>query len=262
MVDRRHCMYILNHFFKNNHFQDLNPLSAGEQACAPGYCFGPHVRKFTLIHYVLSGKGTFYTRGNSYIVEAGQAFLILPGEVTTYIADEQDPWHYQWITFDGDLSKDFVQLPPVFPVQEDIFRRAFIRSNNDDLSAYHFAAILFLLYDSLFSVKTNSNQHVSKVENYIQINFMHPIRVKDIATQLNLDRCYLSRLFKEKTGRSIQEHLMQVRLDEAYNYLQKGYSVSDTAAFCGYESVTNFSRMFKKFHGVSPAKIKQNKENS
>lgn len=252
-------MYILNHFFKNYHFHDLNPLSAGEQACAPGYCFGPYVRNFTLIHYVLSGKGTFYARGNTYTVEAGQAFLILPGEVTTYIADKQDPWHYQWITFDGILSKDFARLPPVFSIQDDIFRRAFIR-NNDDLSAFHFAAILFMLYDSLFSEKNSSNQHVSKVENFIQINFMHPIRVRDIAAQLNLDRCYLSRLFKEKTGRSIQEHLMQVRLNEAANYLKKGYSVSDTATFCGYENVTNFSRMFKKFHGVSPEKMKQHSE--
>ena len=91
---------------------------------------------------------------------------------------------------------------------------------------------------------------------------MRAIHVNDIAVRLNLDRRYLSRLFKENTGQSIQDYLTQVRLDEAANYLQQGYSVSETAAFCGYENVTNFSRMFKKYHGVSPAKIKQNKENS
>jgi AraC-like DNA-binding protein len=85
---------------------------------------------------------------------------------------------------------------------------------------------------------------------------MRSIRIEDIAKQLNLDRRYLTRLFKEKTGQSIQEYLIQVRLEEAVQCLQNGYSVSDTAILCGYEDVSNFSKMFKKRYGISPAQMK------
>ena len=61
----------------NRHFQELNPLIAGEEFCEPNHSFGPAVRKYTLIHYVVSGKGTLYSRGGTHTVSAGQAFLIL-----------------------------------------------------------------------------------------------------------------------------------------------------------------------------------------
>ena len=86
---------------------------------------------------------------------------------------------------------------------------------------------------------------------------MRSIRIDDIAKQLNLDRRYLTRLFKEKTGQSIQEYLIQVRLEEAAHCLQSGYSVNDTATLCGYEDVSNFSKMFKKRYGISPTKMKR-----
>ncbi len=253
-------VYLFHYVFNTHRFQDLNPLTVGEQACPPSYCVGPIARNYVLIHYVLKGRGILYTRGSQYTVEAGQAFLICPNETVTYIADAQNPWQYQWIDFDGDLSKDFSTLPPVFPLHESIFQRAFSRANSNLTSDYHFVSVLFQLYDALFYTEPYINQHVSKIENYIRLHFMHGIRIGELAAQMNLDRSYLSRLFKKKTGRSIQEYLMQVRLEEAVNYLKNGYSVSETAAFCGYENVKNFSRMFKKFHGISPTSLKQNKE--
>ena len=240
----------------NRHLHDLNPLNAGEETCQPSHRFGPAVRKYTLIHYVVKAKGTFYARGGEYTVCAGQAFLILPDEITTYEADAEDPWHYQWIGFNGDLSSHFMQLPPVFPVREDIFRRAFQNTEDPSVLEYSIASALLLLYASLFSSKSSTNQHVQKVQSYIQTSYMRSIRIEDIAKQLNLDRRYLTRLFKEKTGQSIQEYLIQVRLEEAVQCLQNGYSVSDTAILCGYEDVSNFSKMFKKRYGISPAQMK------
>lgn len=240
----------------NRHLQDLNPLIAGEHDCAPSHSFGPAVRKYTLIHYVLRGKGTLYARGGVHPVQAGQAFLILPGEVTTYTADAHDPWHYRWIGFDGGLSADFARLPPVFSAPEELFRKMLYLRGGSAVQEYQLAAFLFQLYAHLFSRDTPGNRHVRRVETFIHAAYMQPIRVESIAAQLNLDRRYLSRLFKEKTGQSIQEYLVSVRMEEATHLLRQGCTVKETAHLVGYEDVSNFSKMFKKHCGKSPADVR------
>lgn len=235
----------------NRHLHDLNPILMGYENCEPGHSFGPHVRKYTLIHYVVKGSGMLYARGGQHPVHAGQAFLILPEEVTTYVADLQDPWEYQWVGFDGALSSKFANLPPVLTLSDDIFP-ALMRSGYAEGAEYRIASVLLRLYAELFSGKSSGNQHVRKVESYIQTRFMQQITVEKIAELLNLDRRYLTRLFKEKTGQTIQEYLIATRLKEACEYLQKGYSVHDAAFLCGYEDVSNFSRMFKNQFGLSP----------
>lgn len=242
-----------NIILTNRHLLDLNPLIAGEEECAPGHSFGPAVRRFFLLHYVRRGRGTYYAYGGVYPVEAGQAFLILPGEVTTYTADESDPWHYQWIGFDGALAERFRQLPPVFSVQDPVFRDIFRRMGDASVWEYHIASGLLRLYAELFSGESRGNSHVKRVENYIRSAYMERITVEQIARQMNLDRRYLSRLFKEKTGQTIQEYLLSVRLEAACLCLQEGRSVQEAAQLCGYEDVSNFSKMFKRRYGKSPA---------
>lgn len=239
----------------NRKLQDLNPLIAGEEACAPGHSFGPAVRKYTLIHYVLRGKGTLYARGGVHPVRAGQAFVILPEEVTTYTADEEDPWLYRWIGFDGALSARFGELPPVLTLPEMVFGRMMHLSARPATAEYLLVSELFSLYAYLFADGPGGSPHVRRVENYIRSNYMNPIRVEQIAAELNLDRRYLSRLFKETTGISMQDFLIRVRLEEAERLLLQGSSVKEAARLTGYEDVSNFSRMFKKRMGRSPVSL-------
>ena len=99
----------------NRHFSDLNPIVAGQERCAPDHRFGPAVRRYTLLHCVLSGKGTYTCGGVTYPVTSGQIFRILPGEETVYMADSRDPWHYCWIGFDGRLSERMRGAAPGLP---------------------------------------------------------------------------------------------------------------------------------------------------
>ena len=239
----------------NRHLQDLNPLIAGEQTCTPGHSFGPSVRAYTLLHYVESGKGVFYARGNVHTVQAGQVFLILPGEVTTYTADKQEPWAYRWIGFDGGLSRRFSELPPVFSVSGAAFDRIF-PVRDTEMPEYHMAAGLLMLYAGLFPANASANAHVRKVESLIRAAYMQNVRVESLARALNLDRRYLTRLFKEKTGESVQQYLTRVRMEEAQRCIAQGYNVQTTARLCGYEDVSNFSRMYKKVYGYSPGSRK------
>ena len=239
-------------FLTNRHLRDLNPVIAGTHDCDPGYGIQPAIRKYTLIHFVFRGKGTLFARGNAYPVQAGQAFLIRREELANYRADEEDPWHYCWIGFDGELAQAFDTLPPVISPPEDPFLRIIKAAEDPSVMEYRMAAELFQLYSQLFSKAARHNPHVRQVKNYIRQAYMHPIRIEHIAAQLNLNRRYLSRIFKETTGVSIQQYLLSVRMEEARNHLCRGYSVQECAHMVGYEDVSNFSKMFKKHFGKSP----------
>ncbi len=73
----------------------------GSESCTPGHSFGPAVRSHYLIHFIRSGKGSYLRRGTVYSLKKGDAFLILPGETTKYMADTENPWDYTWVAFDG-----------------------------------------------------------------------------------------------------------------------------------------------------------------
>jgi AraC-like DNA-binding protein len=244
-----------NLLLTNRHLRDLNPLDAGSEICKSGKSFGPYVRRYTLLHYVLAGCGTFYARGEAHRVKAGEMFVILPGEVTTYTADTQDPWHYVWIGFDGALSAQFATLPPVLAVDGACFQGV-LQPQNDGMTEYRLSAQLMQLYAALFSSPGHGNQHVRKVENYIRSNYMLPLRVEQLAQLLCLNRRYLGRLFKEHTGRTVQEFLIEARMEAAQRHLRQGSSVAEAARLCGYEDVSNFSKMYKRKTGRSPSEIR------
>ncbi len=246
----------LNMPLTNRLFRDLNPVVAGYHICDPGHTFGPHIRRYVLLHYVHRGKGYLFSRGQMFQIRAGQVFVILDGEVTTYMADKEEPWHYHWVGFDGRLARRFHELPPVFSMNEEEFMALFPPEGYPNPECW-LAGGLMRLYGSLFAGEDRGNLHVQRTENRICSSYMEPLRVEAIAREMNLDRRYLSRLFKEKTGKTVQEYLIHVRMEEADQCLRQGHSVQDTARLCGYEDAANFSRMYKKHFGHSPIQSKR-----
>jgi AraC-like DNA-binding protein len=240
-------------FLQNRKLKDFNPVIVGSEKCKPNHAYGPAVRWHTLIHFVLSGEGVFCKGDQEYHVHAGEAFIILPEEITYYRADGCTPWHYVWIGFDGELSARFAELPPVIAVPPETTARLFADGIFSDMDEYEIAARLLCFYSELFAEKKETNHYVRQVRDYIKASYMEHLQVERIAESMHLNRRYLSRLFKEKTGYTMQEYIIKVRMDAAARFLEKGYSVSETASFCGYEDVSNFTKIFKQRMKLSPS---------
>lgn len=240
----------------NRKFSDLNPIITGCEECAPSHSWAG-VRNYTLIHYVVSGEGSFTKNGEQYKVTAGRAFIINPDEMVSYEASDSNPWTYRWIGFDGGLSKDFAKLPAIIEIPEEALS-VFGYAEDDGIAPeYRIAADLFKLYAAIFEPKRSSRHYVRRVKDYINAMYMQEIRVEKIAEQMGLDRRYLSRIFKQKEGIGMSEYIACVRVERAKEFLSKGLSVSDTALLCGYSDSFTFSKMFKKQVGLSPADWKK-----
>lgn len=84
--------------------------------------------------------------------------------------------------------------------------------------------------------------------------------VKDYLKSLPLSGEYIRKLFKKETGISPSEYLTNERMKLARQFLAGGaknkfseYSVSQIAEACGFSEPLYFSRVFKKYFGVSPS---------
>ena len=235
----------------NEHLDDINPIIAGEADCEPGQLTTPLLRT-VLLHYIVSGCGTLYLNGVSYPVKAQQAFILSADSKAYYVADEADPWSFRWISFTGKLSSAFADLPPVFDAPPDTLCHICGQRMPHPMLVYQLAADLMMLYAAVIKPKSQSHNHVQKAIDYIELSYMNPLTIGDIADYVGLNQFYLSKLFKEKTGHTLQSHILEIRLAEAKRYLLRGYSVKETAALVGFKDIANFSKLFKREFGRNP----------
>ena len=102
--------------------------------------------------------------------------------------------------------------------------------------------------------------YVEEALRYIESNYSQSVNIQVIADYLNIERTYLYRLFKDITGSSPQEYLLDYRIRRACSLLaETELPVSDIARSVGYEDALYFSRLFKQKKGRTPTQYRREK---
>ena len=104
-------------------------------------------------------------------------------------------------------------------------------------------------------IQTSRNRHsvIEKIRHYFGEHMAEGLNCEDLAEYVMLNPVYLNRIFKKETGKSFSEFLQNERLNRAKLLLKnQNLTVADVALDVGYTSFSYFSRMFRKFTGVSP----------
>ncbi len=102
-----------------------------------------------------------------------------------------------------------------------------------------------------------AKQLIEKVTSYIDLNYADSqLSVNGIAEHLNVNMSYLSRVFKNGTGKGILEYINEARVHAACKYLEQGYSVKESSELVGYYTQRSFQRAFEKVMGVKPGQYK------
>lgn len=95
------------------------------------------------------------------------------------------------------------------------------------------------------------------IKEYVKENYMNEISFLDLAKVCHVSRSHLSALFKKEVGCSFPEYLVNFRIHKAAKLLkEENLMVSEVAELVGYQDVAHFSKMFKKYMGVSPKTVK------
>lgn len=264
--------------FPNENFVDLGLYQFGWERCEPAHLYGPAARNHYLFHYVISGTGKLMAENSKgttqeYQIKSGQGFLLLPGQISTYIADEHLPWEYVWLEFDGLRVREAIEIAglsadePLYRARSRELRETMKEEmlyivNHKESTSFELIGHLYLFLDALTrSAVTQKVRAGSKLQDFyireaiafVEQNFQNDISVEDIAGVCGLNRSYFGKIFKNAVGKSPQEFLLNYRMIKATELLKlTELSIGDIGNAVGYENQLHFSRAFKNIYGVSP----------
>ncbi|MCM3341648.1 response regulator [Paenibacillus sp. MER TA 81-3] len=78
-----------------------------------------------------------------------------------------------------------------------------------------------------------------------------------LADRFYVNASYLSRLFKQETGMSFTSYVLERKMERAKAALMNGARVYDAASMIGYRDISYFTKMFRRYWGVTPGSIKK-----
>ena len=99
---------------------------------------------------------------------------------------------------------------------------------------------------------------MGQAKQFIERNFDKKISLEDVAGQLCLSPKYLSRIFKENTGKGFNEYRISVKIQKACELLKDSdHTVTEIASRLGYLNLESFIRMFEKIMNISPTQYRR-----
>jgi two-component system response regulator YesN len=85
------------------------------------------------------------------------------------------------------------------------------------------------------------------------------LSLDEVSKIVNISPYYFSKLFKEETGENFIEYVTEARIRGAKELLaDPGISIKEVCAMSGYSDPNYFSRIFKKYEGVTPSEYREN----
>lgn len=130
-------------------------------------------------------------------------------------------------------------------------------TNKDKLESYYFkCAEELILTLKKFSMKKYSPIVRSAIE-YINNHKLKFIYSKDVASEIGVDRSYLSKIFSSETGQTITDYIHSVKMNFALRLMESNYyNLQEISELLGYRNYSYFSKLFKKIYLKSPSEYR------
>jgi len=273
------------HWFPQEGFSELTMHHFGRHHCPANYSVGPRemmIKEHYLFHYIISGRGVLRSTDDSgmmheYFLDAGQGFMIWPGQPCQYVSDEKEPWEYAWVEFDGSKAKELLfetgleYNHPVYVSQnarkQDIMLSELLwivhnaKESPLELMGHFYVFLSNLISSSSrFSraqspVAGNQEMHFRKAVDYLMRYYNRDLTIQEIADHCGVHRSYLFQIFRTFFGFSPLQFLIQYRIKKACELLRTtNLPVGEISVKVGYPNQMNFVRAFKRLTGSTPLK--------
>ncbi len=254
----------------------LSVRDVGFQSCSKDHLFGPCIRDYYLVHYIISGAGYYIMDGQKFHPRAGEAFLIYPSVRATYYSDMDNPWEYYWVGFSGNDAEilinltDFSKEVPVLSLPSndilELFLLIYNSKGEDSHLSIRMIGYLYLLLSHFIEYSQSGDsanesameKNLKAAEKYILQNYQNTISVETLACACGISRSWLFRCFKALTNTSPKEYLTAYRIERAKILLQNSaLSIRQISYSTGFQDELYFSKVFKKITGKSPSEYRK-----
>ncbi len=218
--------------------------------------------------FVRSGRLALWEEDRQFTVERDQAVLLQPGLLHGGTGAYDPDVSFYWLHFHVDprqMTQSYTLTLPqcVMPVRPDRMRELFHRFMQDhpqrqvdDPSAD--LLVLQLLVELGRPRSGRSPTAVGLIAQralaFIDAHFHETMTAATVASALHKSSNYIGQAFRAATGMTVTDYLLKRRIQEARLLLVGGNDpVKQIARLCGFANEAYFSRVFRRFEGVSPS---------
>lgn len=104
----------------------------------------------------------------------------------------------------------------------------------------------------------SESKRILKVKNFIDEHYKDDLSLEQLADLVGMTPTAFSRYFKQRTAKNISEYIVDIRLGHAARLLvDTSDSVSEICWATGFNTLSNFNRLFRKRKGCSPTEFRE-----
>ncbi|MDP4146459.1 MAG: AraC family transcriptional regulator [Bacillota bacterium] len=257
---------------------DIKLYYCGTGDCENNFSWGPGIKDHYKLHYVHKGKGIFKMGDNIYEVSQGEGFLICPNVLVSYKSVSEEPWDYSWVAFNGVNAEAYLNRAnlnlsnPTFKCDNKHINNYFHAIFNSiacekamDLKALSsFYDLLSTIIeesssDNINSATKHKDAYIKQAIEFVNTNYSRKISIDEMASYVGINRKYLYQIFLDILNVSPQNYLINFRLQKACHLLTNSdLSIVEISNSVGYADPFLFSKVFKKYKGISPKNYRLN----
>ena len=227
-----------------------------------------------LFFTVVSGSGNLFYNEKVYLLDAGDCVFIDCHKPYSHTTDPDNLWTLRWCHFYGPtlslIYEKYVERggkpvfrpalgEPFYSVLDKLFELAKSSDHIRDMRINEELNRLCTLvmeesWHAEESRPASKKTNVLEVKEYLDQHYAEKITLDELAEQFFINKYYLTRVFKEQVGQSINAYLLNVRITKAKQLLRfTEKTVEEIGLECGLGPLYYFSRVFKDVEGVSPS---------
>ncbi|MDY5440605.1 MAG: AraC family transcriptional regulator [Candidatus Enteromonas sp.] len=252
----------------------IAPQIAGFQKVGPSYFNETKNNPVLMINLTTEGKGQIKLGEEEVILEPGDLVVCSNYYYHCLKALKNEKWEFYFVhiylneivnAFLKDITSKKAVIFHGFPVKKMTASVSTVcklmKKKTESAQAATSNVLFGMLTDiALFAEResaSRTNDPTSALLNLLNLHYSSPLPLKDLSKTLHYSKNHLERLFKARTGQTIQEYLYYLRLTKAEEYLiQTEMPYNQVALSVGLSEYRSLYHMIKKTYGVSPSEFR------
>lgn len=245
-----------------------------------------HYHDFHKLIWFISGEVEYHIEGKSYKLEPHDILLVNRGEIhkpfvtpgtvyeryvfyisTDFLDEHSEGEDSLDLCFQMALRErgNVIRLAPAW--SRTLFETVKLLDQADSEAQYAgemYSRILFLKLlielnrccignPEVFHKMARYDKKVVEIIHYINENLASDLTIETLSDKFFLSKYHMMRKFKEETGYSMHQYILEKRVLAARNLILAGSAATVASAECGFKDYSTFSRAYKKLLGQLPS---------